>query len=115
MSQRLTTQEEIKRAVDDIDFLAGGFWDEEDPPINEAIQKEFVPLDSDVRGEEGQNSKEWYEVLDDFGSRRLYQERLNDFLRFAELDYSSATLEMKLVNHFNDAKMQTLCRSKLRK
>ena len=73
MSQRLTTQEEIKRAVDDMDFLAGGFWDEEYPPINEAIQKEFVPLDSDVRGEEGQNSKEWYEVLDDFGSRRLYQ------------------------------------------
>ena len=107
MSQGLTTQEEIRRAVDDIDFLAGGFWDEEDPPIIEAIQNEFVPLDSDVRGEEGQNSREWSEVLDDFGSRRLYEERLSDFLRFALLDYSSATLEMKLVSYFNDAKMQT--------
>ena len=107
LSQRLSTQAEIQRAVEDIDFLAGGFWDEDAPPIIEATPKEFVPLDSDVRGEEGQNSREWSEVLDDFGSRCLYQERLSDFLRFASLDYSSATLEMKLVNYFNDARGQT--------
>jgi integrase len=108
MSQRLSTQEEIRRAVDEIDFLASGFWDEEENiPIQESILKQFVPLDSNIRGEEGQNSKEWSEVLDDFGSKRVYQERLSDFLHFASLDYSSATLEMKLVNYFNDAKAQT--------
>ena len=108
MSQRLSTQQEIQRAVEEIDFLGSGFWDEEeDLPIIEAVQKEFVPLDSDVRGEEGQNSREWSEVLDDFGSRRLYQDRLSDFLHFASMDYSSATLEMKLVNYFIDARAQT--------
>ena len=106
-SQQLNTQDEIQRAVDDIDFLAGGFWDDEELPIEAAIQQKFVPLDCEVRGEEGQNSREWSEVLDDFGSRKLYQERLNDFLRFASLDCSSATLEIKLVNYFNDAKAQT--------
>ena len=103
------------RAVEEIIFLSGGFWDEEEEvveeqPINEVrqpIQKQFVPLDANVRGEEGPNSEEWSEVLDDFGSRRVYQERLNDFLLFASLDYSSATLEMKLVKYFNDTKAQT--------
>ena len=45
-------------------------------PIQESILKQFVPLDTDIRGEEGQNSREWSEVLDDFGSKRVYQERL---------------------------------------
>ena len=71
-SQLLNTQDEIQRAVDDIDFLAGGVWDDEELPIDAAIQQNFVPLDSDVRGEEGQNSREWSEVLNDFGSRKLY-------------------------------------------
>jgi hypothetical protein len=112
-TQLTSTQEEIMRAVEEFDFLSGGFWDEEEveeQPFNEVrqpIQKQFVPLDADVRGEEGQNSKEWSKVLDDFGSRRVYQERLDDFLLFASLDYSSATLDMKLVNCFNDAKALT--------
>ena len=108
MSQRLSTQQELRRAVDEMDFLADGFWEEEgEIPIQESMLKQFVPLDTDIRGEEGQNSREWSEVLDDFGSKRLYQERLADFLHFASVDYSSATLEMKLVNYFNDARAQT--------
>lgn len=112
------------RAVEEIDFLGGGFWDDDDlqmvpgqkkipkvpiedtRPNNDPPPVKFVPLDSDIRGEEGQNSKEWSEVLDDFGSRRVYQERLDDFLRFANNDFSSATLEMKLANYFNDAREQ---------
>ena len=38
-SQLLNTQDEIQRAVDDIDFLAGGFWDDEELPIEAAIQQ----------------------------------------------------------------------------
>ena len=108
MSQQLSTQQELNQAVEEMDFLADGFWEEErEIPIQESTLKEFVPLNTDVRGEEGQNSREWSEVLDDFGSKRLYQERLADFLHFASVDYSSATLEMKLVNYFNDARAQT--------
>ena len=108
MSQRLSTQQELRRAVDETDFLADGFWEEEgEIPIQESMLKQFVPLDTDIRGEEGQNSRKWSEVLDDFGSKRVYEERLADFLHFASVDYSSATLEMKLVNYFNDARAQT--------
>jgi hypothetical protein len=69
-----------------------------------APKTEFVPLNSGIEGEEGQNSKEWSDAMDSFGSRKVYQDRMTDFLQHAQNDNSERSLEMKLVKYFDDSR-----------
>ena len=113
MNQEVLTnsQAELQEAVADFEFLADDWWDDlnkdnEEKPKVEPGPKVFVPLGSLIFGEEGQNSREWSDAMDSFGSRKLYEDRLNDFLEAARADHSESTLEMKLVKYFNDARTQ---------
>ena len=42
--------------------------------------------------------------MDSFGSKRMYNERIKQFMAYASLDVSEITLEMKLLKYFNEAK-----------
>ena len=64
----------------------------------------FVPMDSGIKGEEGQNSEEWSNAMDSFGSRRVYNDRIQNFMAYAKNDASQITLEMKLLKYFDDAR-----------
>ena len=105
------SQAELLKNVADFGFLSDDWWDDmnndlEEKPKVEPQPKDFVPLGSLIWGEEGQNSREWSDAMDSFGSRKLYEDRLNDFLEAARADHSGSTLEMKLVNYFNNARSQ---------
>ena len=105
------SQAELLENVADFGFLSDDWWDDmnndlEEKPKVEPQPKDFVPLGSLIWGEEGQNSREWSDAMDSFGSRKLYEDRLNDFLEAARADHSGSTLEMKLLNYFNNARSQ---------
>jgi hypothetical protein len=68
-----------------------------------AQKMEFIPLDSGIEGEEGQNCKEWSAAIDSLGSRKVYQDRMTDFLQYARNDNSERSLEMKLLTYFDDS------------
>ena len=86
------SQAELLENVADFGFLADDWWDDmnndlEEKPKVEPLAKDFVPLGSLIWGEEGQNGREWSDAMDSFGSRKLYEDRLNDFLEAARADH----------------------------
>lgn len=93
-------------------FLVDGFWEEDNEKKEQPLQRVFVPLNSTTREEEGQNNLEWSEVLDDFGSRKVHEERVGDLMRFENENFSSVTLEInslrKLFSIQNRPALQTI-------
>jgi hypothetical protein len=78
-------EERLAETLDD-NFLANEWWvDEIDqagerenspPPIlnpNDG-KSDFVPLDSGIKGREGQNSKEWHDATESFKSQKVYED-----------------------------------------
>ena len=51
----------------------------------------FIALNSGIEGEEGQNSEEWSNAMDSFGSRRIYNDRVQNFMAYAKNDASQVT------------------------
>ena len=110
-SQTLLTssQEELLAGGLDDGFLDAEWWldfsgnEEETTDPNHLLQ-EYVPLGSTIPGEEGQNSREWHDAMDSFGSKRMYNDRVKHFMAYAFRDASEITLEMKLLKYFNEAK-----------
>jgi hypothetical protein len=64
----------------------------------------FVPLGSDIPGEIGQNSKEWFDCLLDFVSGLYYSNTANDFALFYKtfcqgMTYQSAAIQFLNYKH----------------
>ena len=113
-SQTLLTSTQENLLTHDDEFLDDGFldkewWndfnaDEEETTDSNCLLQEYVPLGSNVPGEEGQNSKEWHDAMDSFGSKKMYNERIKHFMVYANMDASEITLEMKLIKYFDEAR-----------
>ena len=104
-----TSQEELLADGLDDGFLAGEWFNdfsgnESETEHADQKQTQFIPLDSGIEGEEGQNSEEWSNAMDSFGSRRVYNDRIQNFMAYAKNEASQISLEMKLIKYFDDAR-----------
>ena len=114
-SQLILSNSQEARLAEGIEegFLAAEWFNdfsENESETDDTSRKQapFIALDSGIEGEEGQNSEEWSNAMDSFGSRRVYNDRVQNFMAYAKNDASQITLEMKLIKYFDDArKMKT--------
>ena len=114
-SQLLLSNSQEARLAEGIEegFLAAEWFNdfsenESETDDTNRNQAPFIAVDSGIEGEEGQNSEEWSNAMNSFGSRRVYNDRVRNFMAYAKNDASQITLEIKLIKYFDDArKMKT--------
>jgi hypothetical protein len=109
--QGAVTNSQHERLVNenDDDFVAD-WWapaEAEEPNENLAptlniprLEGDFVDLEFDHPTEIGQNSREWHKVMKSFKSRKMYVDRLQDFVEYATVNPSDLTLIQKLCRYF---------------
>ena len=113
--QLLNTQEQNLLTNDADDHVSNDWWtteDDENPeatnnensaPIQANLQgrQQYIPLDVTHETEIGQNTEEWKLVMKKFASRKMYNDRLNDFIAYATGNPSELTLVQKLIRYFD--------------
>ena len=110
-SQLLLSNSQEARLAEGIEegFLAAEWFNdfsenESETDDTNRNQAPFIAVDSGIEGEEGQNSEEWSNAINSFGSRRVYNDRVRNFMAYAKNDASQITLEIKLIKYFDDAR-----------
>ena len=113
--QLLKTQEQNLLTDVADDHVSDDWWTTDDNDNPEAMnnensapiranlqgQQHYIPLDVTHETEIGQNTMEWNLVMKKFASRKMYNDRLNDFIEYATGNPSELTLDQKLIRYFD--------------